>query len=618
MLSDDEQSVFMRLSVFRDNPTRHAIQSVTHAGLLTLSTLADKALIIPTEHGRFQIHELLRQYAYKKLTHSDELDVIKDAHSEYYLRFMKEAKQDIFGRRQVEALQEIARDFENIRLAWEWAVEQRNYDGIGSAVETLSTYLHFRSIWKQESYLLTLAQEQFAPQAGEEAHPVWGMVLARNYLNNDDRLATLQQSLEIAQKHDNQDEIGLNLFLMGHTYSYIGETHKAIHHFEESMPYFEAVGNHYHLGSAYGYSAINYRMLGNYDKVVEYNAIFLKMSRANGDIDGQIVANTEFSNMMFILGKLEEGEYYRKEAIVLADQLGRPWHIIWLKWELATYYVLGKQGNIEEAKRIVNEAKAVNNVHAKGGWESPAFPNSLFASLEGNYAEAHRLVEQLRSTRTQGPWFAIRSWALLIIASVQKDYATLEHYKKDILLAFWDLRIIPFLFVGITFSAILAMYRDQNPRYSTKLLALASTHPSSLSGWLNVWDFIPLFKNDLETALGTAEYQSAWNEGQSLNWEIVVAELIAEYQDNRDEINGNGRIPEHVFLANEALYEPLSERELEVLLEIGQGHTNREIAELLYVEVSTIKKHITHIYSKLEVDNRTQALLRAQEVGLVH
>ncbi|GAB5490510.1 MAG: hypothetical protein Phog2KO_07250 [Phototrophicaceae bacterium] len=621
MLSADEQTVFMRLSVFRDKPTRHAIQSITHAGLLTLSALADKALLIPTENGRYQIHELLRQYAHAKLIHSDELDTVKNAHSEYYLRFMKDAKQDILGRRQVEAIDEIARDFENIRLAWEWAVEQMNYAGIGAAVETLSTYLHFRSVWKQESYLLTLAQEKFAPQDNQDPHPVWGMVIARNYLNSDDRIATLQKSLEIAQKNNDKDEIGLSLFLMGLSYSYIQETHESNRYFEASMPYFEAVGNHYHWSAAYGYVAMNYRFIGDYKKGIEYNEIHLKMSLASGDIDGQIVANTEFSNTLFILGDLVEGAHYRQEAIALAERFGKRWHIIWLKWELATYYILGKQGDLKEAKRIVNEDTMISKgIHVKGGWESPAFPNSLFASLEGNYEEAYQLIEKLHQTRSHAAWYAIYSWALLIVASEHEDYDTVEQYNKDILVSFWELRVLPFLFVGITFSAILRAYRDHNPQYATKLLALASTHPSSLSGWLDIWDFISTMKQDLENELGTVEYQAQWQQGQSLDWEVVVGDLVAEYQDNNDDVIvvvENNTIPEHVISANATLFEPLSERELEVLIKIGQGYTNREIAELLYVGVSTIKKHITHIYSKLTVDNRTQALLRAQELKLI-
>ena len=73
-------------------------------------------------------------------------------------------------------------------------------------------------------------------------------------------------------------------------------------------------------------------------------------------------------------------------------------------------------------------------------------------------------------------------------------------------------------------------------------------------------------------------------------------------------------IPPRVLEANARLQDSLSERELEVLLNIVAGFTNREIAERLFVGVNTVKKHITHIYSKLDVSNRTQALLRSPRI----
>ena len=63
--------------------------------------------------------------------------------------------------------------------------------------------------------------------------------------------------------------------------------------------------------------------------------------------------------------------------------------------------------------------------------------------------------------------------------------------------------------------------------------------------------------------------------------------------------------------------DPLSVRELEVLALVGQGFTNREIAVELMIGLSTVKTHINHIYDKLGVNNRTQAALRAREIGLV-
>jgi LuxR family maltose regulon positive regulatory protein len=65
------------------------------------------------------------------------------------------------------------------------------------------------------------------------------------------------------------------------------------------------------------------------------------------------------------------------------------------------------------------------------------------------------------------------------------------------------------------------------------------------------------------------------------------------------------------------LVEPLSERELEVLRLITAGLSNQEIAEELVIAVSTVKSHINHIYGKLEVKSRTQAVARGQALGLL-
>jgi LuxR family maltose regulon positive regulatory protein len=65
------------------------------------------------------------------------------------------------------------------------------------------------------------------------------------------------------------------------------------------------------------------------------------------------------------------------------------------------------------------------------------------------------------------------------------------------------------------------------------------------------------------------------------------------------------------------LVEPLSPRELEVLRLLATGATNRAIAKQLVVTLDTVKRHISHLFSKLEVANRTQAVARARELGLL-
>jgi LuxR family maltose regulon positive regulatory protein len=63
--------------------------------------------------------------------------------------------------------------------------------------------------------------------------------------------------------------------------------------------------------------------------------------------------------------------------------------------------------------------------------------------------------------------------------------------------------------------------------------------------------------------------------------------------------------------------DPLSPRELEVLQLIAEGLSNREIGERLYLALDTVKGHNRHIYSKLGVQRRTEAVARARELGLL-
>jgi LuxR family maltose regulon positive regulatory protein len=63
--------------------------------------------------------------------------------------------------------------------------------------------------------------------------------------------------------------------------------------------------------------------------------------------------------------------------------------------------------------------------------------------------------------------------------------------------------------------------------------------------------------------------------------------------------------------------EPLSERELEVLQLIAEGLTNQEIATRLFLTLNTVKVHTRNIYGKLGVNNRTQAVARVRDLGML-
>ena len=62
---------------------------------------------------------------------------------------------------------------------------------------------------------------------------------------------------------------------------------------------------------------------------------------------------------------------------------------------------------------------------------------------------------------------------------------------------------------------------------------------------------------------------------------------------------------------------PLTAREIEVLEHVALGKTNREIAEEFVISVGTVKNHVEHLIAKLEASDRTQAVVRALELGLI-
>lgn len=72
------------------------------------------------------------------------------------------------------------------------------------------------------------------------------------------------------------------------------------------------------------------------------------------------------------------------------------------------------------------------------------------------------------------------------------------------------------------------------------------------------------------------------------------------------------------FNTNSKLLSPLTNREIDVLREVTQGATNKEISKKLYISEHTVKTHVTHIFDKLGVNDRTQASVWAAQNGLLY
>jgi DNA-binding NarL/FixJ family response regulator len=119
---------------------------------------------------------------------------------------------------------------------------------------------------------------------------------------------------------------------------------------------------------------------------------------------------------------------------------------------------------------------------------------------------------------------------------------------------------------------------------------------------------------------GARGYLSKHATGQELIGAIQAVsrgELILEASALKAVI---GQLADHqpgVVDVTDAPYESLSARELEVLRLLCQGHSDKQIAQTLYLSVRTVNSHVSHIYAKLGVGTRTEAMHLALQRGLV-
>ena len=114
-----------------------------------------------------------------------------------------------------------------------------------------------------------------------------------------------------------------------------------------------------------------------------------------------------------------------------------------------------------------------------------------------------------------------------------------------------------------------------------------------------------LLKDVTSTTLAEAIRAAA--RGESFLQPSVATKVIAEF----------ARLADRATPRPQPLVEPLSERELEILRLVARGASNREIAATLFIAEGTVKNHLTNILGKLGAHDRTEAAVKARDLGLL-
>lgn len=184
LLDAQGQQSFRALCIFQGGFGRQAAERIAGASLRTLINLTNKSLLHVTHQSdstvRYQIHELLRQFAEEELKAAGELEEIANRHGSYFLTLIASYENELRSQSDLEIV-EIRREIDNIEKAWRWGIAQKQWPLLAQSLNALA---HFYMIVGrtaqavqlfgmtaqalQESFPSTLVEPSFVPTSAPE------------------------------------------------------------------------------------------------------------------------------------------------------------------------------------------------------------------------------------------------------------------------------------------------------------------------------------------------------------------------------------------------------------------------------------------------------------------
>jgi len=154
LLGESERDIFIKLSIFKGGFTRDAAQAVTGASLRTLTTLQNKSLLRRNpDTGRYELHELVRQYAFEKLTANPEQHgAAMTAHAEFYTTFLVK-RGDVYMNpgQELKILSEIEAERDNIRTTWTYAITCNRLDMLAQSMGIVAMFFEAKGLAEEGS-----------------------------------------------------------------------------------------------------------------------------------------------------------------------------------------------------------------------------------------------------------------------------------------------------------------------------------------------------------------------------------------------------------------------------------------------------------------------------------
>lgn len=531
-LRKDEQQVFVKLSVFRGGFTWDAAQEVAGAAVRTLQALVNKALVTRDNTGRYDIHELLRQYAEEQLNTSGQLNSIHDTHAQFFADFLHQRDAALKGQQQVETIREIEAEFENVRRMWNKAIETKSHNIFYKSAETLCWYCYIGLHLTEGEQLFDAARTSLEHELNNiaVAH-TWSHLQLRLFWIRMSRygipkpydvvMRRVEQWHEFAQDADNKTDIALSNCFLG-AIAVLAEQDNTLTLLEESLTRFQQLDNAFYCAWAL-FNLYSYWENRDVVKslVYQHEALAIRHELGGRHALGQSLFCVSLSELE--LGNLEVAVKYAQEMLDLTVARLR---YSWISALLADIVFL--QGDFDLAQEeSVKALAAYTTTRQNRIKEFSLMKLGMVACMDGNFRQAMDYYEQALGTNPVPRHLYYFNWLLGLAACGLDDYPRAIKANHDALTISVQIGAVGRVTWCLPAIVMIEMH-NSNTMAAVQFLSLAFNHPKSATGWLEKWSLMGELKDQLKEELGEVKYEKVWEESKNLDLVQVVSGWLAE------------------------------------------------------------------------------------------
>jgi len=531
LLPAAEQTFFQRLSVFVDGWTLEAAESICsdanrkyEAISDLLTQLINKSLVIVSgdpERTRYRMLETIRQYANTKLIEARESELVRDRHLGYFLNLAETAEPHLIRPEQIDWLPLLDADYENLRLALEWALNKELAEISLKLCKDLWWYWKIRCLWLEglnwvKRALAKPSQNENINEKIARTQVLYTQAELEWQLGNfEEVLPPAKESLALATEVLGRKEIAIAKFYVGNALRGV-DNDQALSLMEESFAEFQSLNEPF-------WQALSFAFLG--DRLAaqgklrhsEKFARQLELARKAGERLVLADALSVYAVWLFKVDQWDEARKRAEESNSLYEQIG-------YQSPNANSFMFARiawiEGNTQRARSLHMEMLERSSLLGDRVYRSTCLTNlGLITAEEGDLNGARAYLEDALTLSREGGHKPFIAESLLHLGNLFYLQGNLEAFKQNVREAF-SLRnhFIEAVKVFMLATILKSLYL-QKPEISARLLGIIDNSEKEhdiLLGPIAKRVFTPT-ENHTRKSLSHATFESAFAEGQRMS-----------------------------------------------------------------------------------------------------